>query len=765
MRTEIYIDNQIVDLFEDENIEITSSIADVEDITKNTTEFSKAFTVPASDNNNRLFRHYYNADVDNTFDARVKVTGRIDLRGAIFKVGNFTLRSVRVRNGKPRSYKINFVGNLINLRDKLGNDKIADLPLSQFDHDYNSANVLQGMNPVTGNLFNRAVVYSLLSTRQFYYNSDVADKGNFEKLTNIAWNGAEGDNGINYKDLTPSLGILNIIAAIEQKYSLIFSRDFFGRQVFKKLYILMSGAEKIGGDSQYIDFDGGDNANVNFQNDTGTFYAANTSASNDKVTWDIGLKITPQPGFENTPYTMIIEVDEQDRIKQKITGNGSIITRLENAGEKTYLLKCKVISDTQFEYTATFRQERYSTRNDEPSFQFFTTTASLSAISSLLKISENLPDMQIIDFLKGLFKAFKLVVIPTGANSLYINNINDYYAQGETLDISDYIDFSSYDVSRGNLLKKIEFKFSENDTILNAQFKKNTGIAYGDEIAKLTDNNGKPLDGDSKTIELPFENMLFERLRDLSDKSQTSIGYGAMINDTLEPEKPEIMLHYTLGISIVNNALKFIGDQGEKVNVPGTVTAPSAKTGNTRLADAFLFGSEFDYYTGEKTENNLYSTYNLPYIESLFNIKRRNFNYTAYLPLVTLLRLKLNDVLKIKGSYFRIDNYDTNLLTGKTSFKLFNSFDKTVKSVEQTAIELNGDGLNDVFSVYTPYSHEVTLNDTGDGVGFVNVSQEGANITFTLTDNTTGQERNANAIIRRTSNNKQKIAFITQLSQ
>jgi hypothetical protein len=43
-----------------------------------------------------------------------------------------------------------------------------------------------------------------------------------------------------------------------------------------------------------------------------------------------------------------------------------------------------------------------------------------------------------------------------------------------------------------------------------------------------------------------------------------------------------------------------------------------------------------------------------------------------------MTKLKLNDVLKIKEDYYRIDNYNLNLLTGETRLNLINSFDNTI---------------------------------------------------------------------------------------
>ena len=122
MVVKLYIGNDDLDRFKDEAIEINSSIANINDITKNTTDYSRSFTVPATNKNNRIFKHYYDANIDNSFDARVKQDGRIELDGIPFKYGKYRLDKVSVKQGRPYAYTLTFWGNLVSLKDTLKND-------------------------------------------------------------------------------------------------------------------------------------------------------------------------------------------------------------------------------------------------------------------------------------------------------------------------------------------------------------------------------------------------------------------------------------------------------------------------------------------------------------------------------------------------------------------------------------------------------------------------------------------------------------------
>ena len=69
---QLYIGTDRVEMFDDESVSITQSIKNVKDISKVFTTFSRQFTVPASKTNNKIFKHYYNYDIDNGFDARTR---------------------------------------------------------------------------------------------------------------------------------------------------------------------------------------------------------------------------------------------------------------------------------------------------------------------------------------------------------------------------------------------------------------------------------------------------------------------------------------------------------------------------------------------------------------------------------------------------------------------------------------------------------------------------------------------------------------------
>ena len=160
MKVDVYIEGQRLDLFEDESISVTQGVQDLKDISKLFADFSQSFNVPASKNNNTIFKHYYNADIDGGFDARTRKLGTIDVNTLDFKRGKIQLEGVEIKDNKPSSYKITFFGDAIKIKDEIGDDKLFDLEwLLNFDHDYTDAKVLEGLT--TGIYYRLIIVHTI----------------------------------------------------------------------------------------------------------------------------------------------------------------------------------------------------------------------------------------------------------------------------------------------------------------------------------------------------------------------------------------------------------------------------------------------------------------------------------------------------------------------------------------------------------------------------------------------------------------------------
>jgi hypothetical protein len=682
MVVKLYIGETRLDLFQDENIEVTSSITNSSDITKNTTDYSKDFTVPATNINNQVFKHYYNANIDNTFDARIKVDGRIELDGIPYKSGKWRLEKVNVKSGYPSSYTIVFFGSLVSLVDLVGDDLLSDLDLSDYDHLYNSDNIEDGLTD--GLFFDGLVpniVYNLLAKKRYIYDSDVTNTTQTDALSNIAVTGTS--NGVTWNDLRPSIRLKAIVDAIATDYGITFTDQFFDSLDFRNLYLWLNNeaSSKSIQQSQKINFSSIVPTVNNFDLTTDTWTGTTFETSNfDKNIYYYRVEVTPDTGFETIPYAIVIKNGNDEVLRVNRTGTGNTGTIQFITVEPTNFSYTFYIETAQaFDYDATLFINQITV---VPSPFNITNingevVATSQSIVPTFEINKNIPKIKVIDFLTGLFKMFKLVVFQEGSE-IYVNTLNDYYADGVLRDITRYVDFESYDVSRGKILNEIDFKFEEPTTILNQQFKKNTTIAYGDEELNLTDSNGVPLDGNSLDYKIPFEQIVFERLLDLDDNELTNIQYGSIIDESLNPVNPKPVIYYNNLVSLGTKQLSFIDDTGTQVILGTDINTASHVFPLDTKTYSTVFGAEFSTWDGTLIQNTLYINYHKEYIESIFNIKRRDFSFDAILPLEILSSLKLNDVLRIKDNYYRIDNFTLNLINGKSKLNLINSFDNTI---------------------------------------------------------------------------------------
>ncbi len=127
---QVYIEGEQVELFNDEQISVNSSVQNISDISKVFTDFSQSFTVPASTHNNAIFNHFYQSDVEQTIDSNKRRTAWIEIDLTPFRRGKIQLEKANVKNGQVESYTITFYGDILALKDKFGEDKLFNLNLS-----------------------------------------------------------------------------------------------------------------------------------------------------------------------------------------------------------------------------------------------------------------------------------------------------------------------------------------------------------------------------------------------------------------------------------------------------------------------------------------------------------------------------------------------------------------------------------------------------------------------------------------------------------
>ena len=236
MQVAIYIYKDDVryrlELFQDENISITSSIQNVNDISKVFTDYSQSFTVPATPNNNKIFAHWYENSIDDGFNANKRYDAEIEINHTPFRKGRIELQSANRDKGVITHYSLVFYGSLKSLTDKFGEDKLIDLSNLNdiIDFTYSNTNVVNSV--VNSNTLD--IAFPLISSQRAWQYGG----GGVDDISTSA-------GKIDYRELFPAVRVKSIFEAIEDKYGISFVGNFLTDKRFTELFLLAKNAEKF----------------------------------------------------------------------------------------------------------------------------------------------------------------------------------------------------------------------------------------------------------------------------------------------------------------------------------------------------------------------------------------------------------------------------------------------------------------------------------------------------------------------------------------
>lgn len=657
---EIYIENTRLDLFNDETIQITDSIQDVRDIKKVFTTFSQTFKVPASDTNNKVFKHYYNADIDG-YDGRFRKDALIKIDGTDFKNGRMRLDSVDLHNNIPTTYNLTFFGSTVQLTELLGEDRLKDLQytstLAAFDFGYNFTYV---KNRFDGTETDTTIIFPFISAKNYYFSSSNSSATyNIELPDGAEVRNVESFNsGVLSTDLKPAIKVSKVLEAIEEKYGFTFSNDFFSDTDLTELYLWLH--REKGQITGQLDTSSQTYNISDFTPDGTPTYTSNTIETDLEDGWVIKVTITPAnssdtydvaiPESEDGPYTsqtgtntFTFEFLEVDTYTPNITvssngnlGNYSIDIELE--AYKWDTLQARYVpSGVEYNYLP------------------------ISSQSSELTIGSQMPKIKIIDFLTSLFKMFNLTAYFNGSE-LVVKTLDSYYASGNSYDITKYIETSSGNIAKSNIYRNVSFEFPEAKTFAVYNANETTGEEFGNE--NFEDRN---LDGGVYKIGIKFEKIMYERMTDQDTGNETSIQWGWFVDDNKNEYIGNPLLFYTEKIS--TGVIRITDGTSSPSGAFNYYRPMSTKSDSTQTLH---FGSEIDEYTNSVNNESLFKNYYKTYIDNVFDKKARIYKFTAYLPNQILNRYELNDIFIIAGREYRINKIKTNLINGKTELELIN---------------------------------------------------------------------------------------------
>lgn len=752
MKVEVFIKHpttnrwEVIDLFDDESINLSFKLKDLNDISKVFSTFSQDFVVPASSNNNRVFNYYFNTSLQ-----RIRERGldaKIFVNDALFRTGQIFVKQGKIENYKLTNYSIEFKTVIAAIKDKIGDDKIGDvigdILNDEYSMDWSSQSVYDKIVTLDGEP-NKDLLVPLVSINRVWSYND----GTSSDIKVPA-------NGINKNELRPAIKLSVILDLLFNHYGLDVDFPIKSTNTFSKLYMWLNG--KSGDDSDYnlskttLFFNQPFNP---YLSSNRYFFSVDTTPEGYLKVTDTGASFNANRTFVFVPELLNIKNPETNAtydkkaklilteietgLSQKIDGViwGTTMQFKFNIAQKTAGTVRTYKLDVEFEDSLTYSKI------------YCTTSATLSITEGLSQnalLSTNNPgatptvkfnmkfvlgEWKVIDLLSSIFKTFNIRVVEDYDNfSMRWLTPNEFYSEFGIKDINQYTDVSEYTIVPSTQYKQIQFKHNDEGYFRNKEYKALVNKDYGSEAFKSTDTTLN----ETYSVETKFSIMNWFIMNGTTLK--TSYGFGS-VGSPHNPSTPTIF--YNEGFEVIRNS-----EDTQNVDFRFKIPSPSNPNFTNQLAGYIKFGNQdtigvnysnsitFDIDINPVNNNpmlkSLYANYYAQDIERLYLPNANYYNFEGYLNLDGVINFSMQEFLNIEDNIYTIEEANIDITTGQFKFKLLNYLNN-IETIEQEyppepftfyanggASEING-GVNvDGDYSYIIDTYEIQYRKQGDTI-------------------------------------------------
>lgn len=686
--TEIYIENQRLDLSKDLSTEFTYNIDDIKDFASRNTNFSKTIVLPGNAVNNKLFGHIFEFGSSNFYDENLPNVGYnfnaskaasclifVD-KVQIFK-GILRILEITIDDGAIE-YECAVFGELGGFINAIGNKKIEDLDFSEYNHNWNITNIQNSWNNVNGSGYYYPLIdYGLVSTNKLDF--DV-------------------------KAYRPALYVKEYIDKIITGAGYTYDASFFNSPVFRRL-IIPNNQKQLSGYTT---------TGLNVSADPGTWDLVSVTNYFSFPNYNLLGGFTASAGSTTFTYSSLInlsgtlKLDIKGRYGKPTTAGYVVFNVLKNgitvgtqsvgsgslSGSFTIsisvpgstftngdILRVEVTGPiTGFDYTSLLVYDAVLAIEGDP------TQLVPIGYGEMIAINNTIPKGVFQkDFFSSIIKMFNLYVVEDqnvgkhiiikpyiefynfdgqsllsidDFNSLLnINEIGDHLLISDT--IIEYIDWS-YKIDRSKPMKLkpmselngryFEFKYKNDNDYYNDQYQKKYSQAYGTRI----EDTGFDFAKDKQTAEVIFAPTPLVGYNG-KDKIFSTI---FKLNNNVE--------------DITEHVIRIM--QAKKVT---GVTSYAVKNGATTIANLTAYGyaghldsptnpqSDLNFstpqelyfsLTGQYPNANLFNAYWSEYVAEITDKDSRLLTAYIYLKVKDIFNLDFSKLIIIDGALWRLNN-------------------------------------------------------------------------------------------------------------
>ncbi len=709
-----------LDLYDDISIPVNKSIIDIKEPEKRKSDYTLPIRVPATANNREIFSNIQNLNrtTINTsatnyspdFNVNLKSEALVIRSGIILMRGYLQLTEIPI-NDQEIQYELVIIGKLANLFQDLGEKKLAEIDLSEYNHTWNYSNIANSWadyiikngvsynNFVGGNPNGEGYVYPLI------------DNGLSTLVNNVA---AELEYELE-KSMYPAIYIKQIVDKIFSEAGYRYESNFFNSVIFKRLIMPFTGGtfiatENLINDKTFIVKNASSvtytTTNTNGPSDVKKYLfdtivqdtsVPSVDLANDKI--DIN---TSTAGFTNfafqgdvlitntsgstfpalTAIAIVFDVEQYrggSRFKAShhefattanLLPNGNSVTKSVNfsspefnveSGDDIYIkLSWRLATNT-----GVFNPSLISiTLNSNCTFK--SSPSSKYTEGNTIDISSTLPrEIKQKDFLTWLFRAFNLYAVPDtiDANKLIIEPRDDFYTS-DVVDITNNLDTSSeLMVTPMGVLDFRDFvlKYREDKDEYNTKYQELFGEVYGTKKYSvqndfLTQTNSVEIGFSPSPLASSngYHDRIFTKIRKVDPNSQNS-----------ELPSYNIRMLYYGGLVATSQGWKL------KTRLDGTITFGSDfpyagmldDTLNPTFDLSFAQPKAIFYGLGSTiyTNGNLFNRYWKKTIEEITDKDSKIIKGKFRLNEVEFSNLSFRKIYLLDKQYYRLYSVDHNL--------------------------------------------------------------------------------------------------------
>ena len=694
----------ILDLYEDEDLPLTLSVDDFKNVAEKVQSYSKAFNLPSTKRNNRIFDHIF--EITREFASagvllfnpykRTKCVLKQD--GFVLFDGYLRMLDITDKEGEI-SYNVNLYSEVVALADTLKDKAFRDLDFTELEHDYNFSNIRNTwvdnnifINPSTSGFRSSSTVkYPFVDWNHNYS----VTSGGMTKLLTLE------------SSFRPFISIKYLIDRIFEESEFTYESAFFNTTDFKKLYMdfnwgadnspttsntTQNGVYFIGIATNYAPNGSFGNlalitslSQVDYNNITNKFTATTTNVQyNISYYYEMRVAITNSQYSTRWLLTRAATGLEEEIDLNLFQSGGSSGTVIVFGGSISPILQTGDTLEAQFSSNTTNGiVQNYDVFGSPPAI-----TANITVNRSILSITTDIllqnlrGELGQWDFLKGLLTMFNLVTLPDedNPNNIKIEPYGDVFIPtatgGTTLanrgiehDWTDKIDVSEMKLEPlADLNKKTMFKFVEDDDDYSFNEYKNLvgGHLYGSNEWDAG-SQFNILEGEEEIIAEPFAATLVKPLMSQFPEFITPAIYARGGDATWEGFENSPRIMYNNGVvDMVSTTYSVPTQNGvsgdaledQFLQFSHLTDIPTSSAIPSTTID-FHFGiCQLMTGVGTPTPNNLFNLYWLPYYSQLYNPNTRVMTIKVNLNASDINLFKFNDKIFLKNRIFRVNKID-----------------------------------------------------------------------------------------------------------